>query len=737
MVDKFLKIAGVKSEKEFYDKYPTEEAFMKVHGAAFQKAINGTTTDTLMYGLSGLDALVPGERIANQYVRPEQSVGFNPNAMGTGSQAIMDSGGSLSDTTLLRKPLADTTGFSKWTKEARSNWFRQRDLEAINKGIKGPSKAALDSAAKMLNKPMRENFLNEIGYQTVVKQLDNGGKMSNDGNTILANGSIEQLSDNPFDGGTQIFHGPSHEQGGIKINHNGTPVEVEGEETKIRNTIMGNMNVPGTSEKFKSVAKRISKEENKISNIKTKAAKIADEAHPTDKYSLNTAKVMLEGSTLKQQDLAKQKDWLVNLQENMLAVAEENGLDPQEMSKGKIAKAKHGLSIADNGKKIPKGVNMDDLYMNKIFSDELKRIGGKNAMDGKWGPNHQKAYNYALSKGVVFDPATRETNAISTPEKRINYDTGAFVNFQNLTGSNNYNWETQNSVFEENPNSITPIPYQTYKKPSFDFTGVGKVVGKDMLFGMNQPKEKAPITGVPQDDIVVNQQRLPYTQEQPLSFMDFAPELVALGQNKVQPVKAQHFTPELMQNYNISLQAARNRVNAAQRAAQSMMGYNPAAAASIAAGTQEQLADINEKEFQANQANKASIINSNIQTLNDARLKNLGIDDQQYTRQEEAKSKTRAQGNEILKSITSKVLQNKADYKKLNVYENLYGHRFDPVTGEATWQGGKANMTGLSAYPDNKVVTQVVKDGKNTTTTKTSPKKIGSNGISIIRLAKK
>ena len=38
MKAKMLKIAGVKSEKEFYKKYPSEEAFMKAHGEAFKKA---------------------------------------------------------------------------------------------------------------------------------------------------------------------------------------------------------------------------------------------------------------------------------------------------------------------------------------------------------------------------------------------------------------------------------------------------------------------------------------------------------------------------------------------------------------------------------------------------------------------------------------------------------------------------------------------------------------------------
>ena len=41
MKDQILKIAKVKSEKEFYKKYPTEEAFMAKHGKTLQKAAMG------------------------------------------------------------------------------------------------------------------------------------------------------------------------------------------------------------------------------------------------------------------------------------------------------------------------------------------------------------------------------------------------------------------------------------------------------------------------------------------------------------------------------------------------------------------------------------------------------------------------------------------------------------------------------------------------------------------------
>ena len=42
MKDQILKIAKVKSEKEFYKKYPTEEAFMAKHGKALKKAQIGS-----------------------------------------------------------------------------------------------------------------------------------------------------------------------------------------------------------------------------------------------------------------------------------------------------------------------------------------------------------------------------------------------------------------------------------------------------------------------------------------------------------------------------------------------------------------------------------------------------------------------------------------------------------------------------------------------------------------------
>lgn len=51
MKAQILKIAGVKSEKEFYKKYPSEKAFMKQHGKAFKKAQIGAMMDNNNNGI--------------------------------------------------------------------------------------------------------------------------------------------------------------------------------------------------------------------------------------------------------------------------------------------------------------------------------------------------------------------------------------------------------------------------------------------------------------------------------------------------------------------------------------------------------------------------------------------------------------------------------------------------------------------------------------------------------------
>ena len=84
------------------------------------------------------------------------------------------------------------------------------------------------------------------------------------------------------------------------------------------------------------------------------------------------------------------------------------------------------------------------------------------------------------------------------------------------------------------------------------------------------------------------------------------------------------------------------------------------------------------EQSRINQANKMQVYDKNRSILNDAQLKNLAILDQQYTRQSQAKSNTKAQTLAALSSIAAKTAQQRAANRKLAVMENMYNFRFTP-----------------------------------------------------------
>jgi hypothetical protein len=156
-------------------------------------------------------------------------------------------------------------------------------------------------------------------------------------------------------------------------------------------------------------------------------------------------------------------------------------------------------------------------------------------------------------------------------------------------------------------------------------------------------------------------------------------EMYALSTNQLEPVQAQGYQPDLASPYDISLQDQMNEITAQTRAAQKMAQGNPAAQALIAGQAYDAINKVKGEEFRANQAMQSGVYNQNRAALNDAKLKNLDIYDRQYTRQEQAKSNTKAIAKSALESISDKYTQNKAANRQLGVYENLYNYRYDPA----------------------------------------------------------
>ena len=147
---------------------------------------------------------------------------------------------------------------------------------------------------------------------------------------------------------------------------------------------------------------------------------------------------------------------------------------------------------------------------------------------------------------------------------------------------------------------------------------------------------------------------------QALDYNQLLGEMYALGTNQLEPVQAQSYQPQLRTPYDISLQDVLNENQADYRSQQRMIGNNPAAQAMLNAQKYAANQKVLGEQFRLNQANKDQVYSQNINTLNDAKLKNLAIYDQQYDRQASAKANTKATTQAALNSISSKYLQNDA-----------------------------------------------------------------------------
>jgi hypothetical protein len=174
-------------------------------------------------------------------------------------------------------------------------------------------------------------------------------------------------------------------------------------------------------------------------------------------------------------------------------------------------------------------------------------------------------------------------------------------------------------------------------------------------------------------------QFIPYLLPSDVDYsVDITPEMMALSMNALEPTEAQLYSPQLLTPYDISYQDQLNEVTAQARAAERMAGQNPAAQAAIMGQASQAKSRILGEQFRQNQAQRMGIYNQNIQTLNDARLKNLAILEDQAKKQAMARSNTKAQAMAAASSIADKIAKNKLENRTLQVYENLYNYRYTP-----------------------------------------------------------
>lgn len=510
-------------------------------------------------------------------------------------------------------------------------------------------------------------------------------------------GYAEPISYNPYmpgTGETVMFRGKSHEEGdgnghtgiGVKYGDGGmtdyakfgskdadADVEVErGEpatemldpETGEKNMVVfGNLKIPNMfldqigdkkakGKKFKNYVANLGKDEAKQNKIIEKATEELDALEvytPFDKLKFDALQATIQGANMKLKEAALKKSNASAVQNAINETAEEQGIDADALAKGKYKidkeamkeQAKYGKHIpqAQKGKRNVKG---GEPKMETLPNGELKFT-------------HDDGSYYIVHKDksrTEYDKSGKVTNQVG----KSSYDKARHKVTVTPAAPSEVPMEPIENTFNENLYRIPP-------KKKFDWMPT-----------INQALEY-----------------LRPTDQEEFDYSQVYPEMMALSLNQLEPVQAQLYRPDLGTPMDISLQDQMNANQADFNALQRQMGYNPEALSTLAAQKYSANSKVLGDQFRLNQAEKQRVYEGNRALLNDAQLKNLGILDTQMVRQEEAKSRTKQQAIEAMKSVADKIAKNKLENRTLGIYENLYKYRFDP-------SGRAINMNPLAQF---------------------------------------
>jgi hypothetical protein len=549
-----------------------------------------------------------------------------------------------------------------------------------------------------------------------------GGVLYDDGGQIdtMWGGNAELESYNPYDGGTIAFNGASHDNGGIGMQYNGNPIEVEGGEFASRDNtgnlhIYGNMNIPGTKTKFKSAAKALADKEKRYDYLKARGSELVNNANPADKFeqlTFNSGRAMMEGGNLGQADIAAKKEKLSALQRAMLDTAREFGMDPQAMSKGKVKKARGGASLpfyqdgGDPGGNDPTRADRNNNPGNIKYGKFAKKYGAKADKDGfAIFPDRQvglKAMKDLLKSDSYKNLSVKDAIHKWTDKQPYRYNLG-YISDKKVSELDPEELEQTMSTMQRGegtrygvaprptpkPTPNTPVPNVPVPRTFTPYD-----IPEMTLTPEPEPRTPGVVDVPPIDELKVPPDVNRPSNVEPLHINQLLGEIYATATNKVEPVPAQRYEPQLYQPYQMSMQDQLNRNEQSFNAAVRGIGPgNPSALGALAAQKYAADSQVKAEEFRTNQAIANDITNKNIALVNDAQMKNLALADTQMVRQSEARSKTRQLNQMTVNSLSSKYAQNEFENKRLAAYENLYDYRFVPTEDgglKATYFGPNA-----------------------------------------------
>ena len=495
--------------------------------------------------------------------------------------------------------------------------------------------------------------------------------------------------------------------------------------------------------KFKNVGIDLAKQEAKQNKIIDKNSKLIDSLKvetSLDKVRLAGLQAMLQGADTKLRDIADTKITLANYQNAINDAKEElsdaigQNLSAEDLSRGytKLDKdpvtkdAKWGSNIA---KKAKAGATTTDETTSppKSFKSE-REANAAGYYKGEDGKYRRKIKKLSTEKNETKSASAMDTIPIQKVDKTTGLGEITPAQFEEFKKKNSwYDW----SKFDpKSPNSVNDYAQKfnaeaikrgsparimsdeidpKTKKPIPG--GKTKYVGKQFISAdLGEDKKTTPVNSEEEFTAVVEEPTNPFTPEekpkypwiplinqglryftptdqQELDAVQLYPEWNAMASNQLEPVPAQSYQPELIVPYDISLQAQRNSVMSATRNRDRQLGYNPAAQANMAPAEYNAINEINEKEFMANQGLKNQVYTGNVNTMNEAKKINLGIFADQWAKQSQARSNTKATTQAALNSIADKYAKNKLENRKLSIYENMYNYRFGKSGRAQNWNG--------------------------------------------------
>jgi hypothetical protein len=491
-------------------------------------------------------------------------------------------------------------------------------------------------------------------------------------------GYAEPMSYNPYlpEGGeTIMFRGQSHDESdgkgntGIGITYGESPVEVERGEpaVQLKNgtggdnslTVYGNLKVPkfgaemigapkAAGKKFKNYVADLSKTEQKQNKLIDKAVTELDNLdvnNPYDLLKFESYKANMLGANQKLKNIADEKIKLADLQSAINDTAEEYNLVADDLAQGKVKKAQSGTRIRG-------GTTTYQPGLASFVNSQLATMSQTPQTATQVGPVKRES------------STPNKSNKSDNSNKKVNREKVELINLPTNT------LEDLRSKIKDRTGLFSPIAVPE----SIDKAGLAQRPVASTTQAVEPSEEKF-------DWMDIVNQVLPYvrpTDAEALDPRQLSGEMLALATNQVEPVQAQTFQPQLNVPYDISLQDIINKNQADYRAAQRMMGYNPAAQAALNAQKYQANQQVLGEQFRLNQAMRDKVFAENRNLLNQSNLQNLQILDQQYGRQQQALSNTKATAQAALNSISAKYLQNQAENRQLQTYENLYNYRFDP-----------------------------------------------------------